>query len=99
MSSYLISSRKQAMPKDILDLNRKHWGVEIMHRDKDMTLGEDRYTNRSDHAPANIFSLTSAALTLLKRISNSPTQAIEFVQDHRDRAITLLTSDINDGFL
>ncbi|WP_419906620.1 hypothetical protein [Hoeflea sp.] len=64
-----------------------------------MSLGEDRYTNRSDHAPAIIFSLTSAALTLLKRISNSPTQAIEFVQDHRDRAITLLTRDINDRFL
>jgi hypothetical protein len=27
-----------------------------MHRDKDVTMGEDRYTNRSDHAPRNIFA-------------------------------------------
>ena len=43
--------------------------------------GKDRYTNRSDHAPRNIFALTSAAITLLKRISKSPTRAIEILQD------------------
>ena len=52
-----------------------------MHRDKDVILGEDRYTNRSDIAPRNIFTLTSAARTLLKRISKSPTRAIETVQE------------------
>jgi len=28
-----------------------------MHRNKDVILGEDGYTNRSDNAPRNIFSL------------------------------------------
>jgi len=44
-------------PKMILDINRGHWGIEIMHRNKDVILGEDAYTNRSDEAPRNIFSL------------------------------------------
>jgi hypothetical protein len=30
-----------------------------MHRNKDVLLGEDGYTNPNDNAPANIFSLTS----------------------------------------
>ncbi len=37
-------------------VNRSHWGIEIMHRDKAVTLGEDGYTNRSDNAPRNVFS-------------------------------------------
>ena len=64
-----------------------------MHRDKDVTLGEDRYTNRSDHATQNIFTLTSDALKLLKRIAKSPTRAIELVQDNRAKTIKLITGD------
>ena len=75
--------------------NRNAWPVSIGI----CTLGEDRYTNRSDHAPANVFTLLSGALALLKRISKSPTKAIETVQDHRDKAITFLTKDINASFL
>ena len=70
-----------------------------MHRDKDVTLGEDRYTNRSDHAPQNIFTLTSGALTLLKRIAKSPTRAIELVQDNRAKTIKLITVDKKLHFL
>ena len=43
---------------------RGHWGIEIMHRDKDVALAEDRYTTRSDHAPA--FSCIDTAQMHLK---------------------------------
>ena len=98
-TTYLISSIKAPTPESILKLNRNHWQIEIMHRDKDVTLGEDRYTNRSDHAPQNIFTLTSGALTLLKRIAKSPTRAIELVQDNRAETIKLITVDKKSHFL
>ncbi len=92
-TTYLISSLVQPAPEDVLLLNRNHWQIEIMHRDKDVTLGEDQYTNRSGHAPRNIFTLTSAALSLLKRISKSPTKATEIVQDHREKAVSFIAND------
>lgn len=61
-------------------------------------MGEDRYTNRSNHAPRNIFTLTSAAITLLKRISKSPTRAIELVQDNRSKAVALIAGDLKKAF-
>jgi predicted transposase YbfD/YdcC len=97
--TYLISSMATATPETILRLNRNHWQIEIMHRDKDVTLGEDRYTNRSDHAPQNIFTLTSGALTLLKRIAKSPTRAIEIVQDNRAKAVAIIAGNKKIQFL
>jgi hypothetical protein len=38
-----------------------------------------------------IFSLTSFALTILKTVSSSPTRAIEYFQDDKNRAIRLLS--------
>ena len=96
---YLITSLAQPTPEYILRLNRKHWQVETMHRDKDVILGEDRYTNRSDNAPRNIFTLTSAARTLLKRISKSPTRAIETVQENRQKAIRFISDPNKNAFL
>lgn len=87
---FLITSLSSTTtPQEILALNRKHWGIEIMHRNKDVTLGEDGYTNRSDNAPANVFSLIGLTLKLLKSISTSPTRAIEIMQDDRKRAIAM----------
>jgi hypothetical protein len=42
-TAYLITSLTQdeASPEYLLNLNRKHWGIEIMHRNKDVMLGED----------------------------------------------------------
>ena len=97
--TYLISSMAGATPETILRLNRNHWQTEIMHRDKDVTMGEDRYTNRSDHAPRNIFALTSTAITRLKRISKSPTSAIELVQDNRAMAVAFIAGDLKTHFL
>jgi len=61
-----------------------------MHRNKDVILGEDGYTNRCDNAPRNIFSLTGFVLKILKFVSHSPTRAIEHFQDNKNRAIHLL---------
>jgi hypothetical protein len=74
-----------------LRVNRGHWGIEIMHRNKDVILGEDSYTNRSDNAPRNIFSLLAFTLKTLKSISSSPTRAIEQFQDDRSKALRLFT--------
>jgi hypothetical protein len=56
---YLIASLPagETAPDALLSANRGHWGIEIMHRSKNVILGEDDYTNRSDNAPRNIFSL------------------------------------------
>ncbi len=40
-TTYLISSISAPTPETILRLNRNHWQIEIMHRDKDVTMGED----------------------------------------------------------
>jgi hypothetical protein len=57
-----------------------------MHRNKDVMLGEDGYTNWLDNAPRNVFSLTSLALKVMRWISPSPTRAIAHFQDNRIRA-------------
>lgn len=88
---YLITSltTRKASPQMLLELSRSHWGIEVMHRHKDFTLGEDGYTNRLDHAPRNISSILAFALRILKTVSPSPTRAIEHFQDNRNRAIRL----------
>ena len=79
----------EASSEALLSANRGHWGIEIMHRNKDVILGEDGYTNRSDDAPRNIFSLIGFALKILKSVSPSPTRAIEQFQDDRNKALRL----------
>ena len=62
---YLVSSLPAATsPQALLGVNRDHWRIEIMHRNKDVILGEDGYTNRCDNAPRNIFSLTGFVLKI-----------------------------------
>ena len=80
-------------------LNRSHWGIEAMHRDKDVCPGEDSDTNRLDNAPRNMFTLTSAARTLLKRIDASPTRVTEIIQNDRNRAIRTLAQGLKTTFL
>lgn len=89
--AYLISSlpAAEAAPEALLRLNQEHWGIEIMHRNKDVILGEDGYTNRSDNAPRNIFSLLAFALKILQSAATSPTRAIELFQDDRNRLLRL----------
>ena len=89
--AWLISSIENPDPGELLACNRRHWAIEIMHRDKDVTLGEDHYTNRLDHAPQNVFTLLSSVRTLLKRHNKSLIKAIEMMQDNREIAIQLIT--------
>jgi predicted transposase YbfD/YdcC len=93
-TAYLITSLTtgEASPEYLLNLNRKHWGIEIMHRNKDVMLGEDGYTNRLDNAPRNVFSLTSFALKVMRTVSQSPTRAIEHFQDKRSRATQMIAA-------
>ncbi len=88
----LITSLTAAVPPQALvSVNRDHWGIEIMPRNKDVILGKDGYTNRCDNAPRNIFSLTGFVLKSLKPVSPSPTRAIEHFQDDRNRAVRLFS--------
>ena len=90
---YLIASLPagETAPEAASLRQRGHWGVEIMRRNKDVILGEDGYTNRSDNAPRNIFSLIGFALKILKSVSPSPTRAIEQFQDDRNKALRLFS--------
>ena len=91
--AYLVTSlpASETSPEALLCANRGHWAIEIMHRNKDVILGEDSYTNRSDNAPRNIFSILGFALKILKSIASSPTRAIEQFQDNRDKALRLFS--------
>ena len=90
---YLITSlpANKTTAEELLKFNRNHWGIEIMHRDKDVILGEDAYTNRSDNAPQNVFTIICFARKILKSVSGSLTRAIELFQDDRNRAIKLFS--------
>jgi hypothetical protein len=44
-----------AAPETLLLANRGHWGVEIMHRNNVVILGENGCANRVDHALATSF--------------------------------------------
>src|SRR5271166_707665 len=53
---YLVSSLPAAAsPQALLGVNRDHWRIEIMHRNKDVILGEDGYTNRRDNGSSKHF--------------------------------------------
>ncbi|HUW80869.1 MAG TPA: hypothetical protein VMV54_08280 [Acidocella sp.] len=85
-------TKDEASPEDLLNLSRKNWGIEIMHRNKDVMLGEEGYTNQFDSAPRNVFSLTGLALKVLCCVSASPTRAIEHFQDNRSRATQMIAA-------
>ena len=95
---YLITSLPGATPKRIMSVNRGHWRIKAMHRDRDVTPGEDRPTNHLDHAPQDIFTLTSATRTVPKRVSNSPTRTIETFRTSRTMAIRFLAKGHNNFY-
>jgi hypothetical protein len=88
---------------------RGHWGIEIMHRNKDAILGEDCYNNRSGNAPRNIFSLIGIALNILKSAPPSPTRPFACSQVDPPRlllnrpdmlilSMTMDRTDVIDGY-
>lgn len=66
-----------------VEADRAHRRIEIMHCDRNLTLGEDRHTNRLDHAPGNILILTG-------RIATSPTRAIKMIRDNQNGTLRTL---------
>lgn len=90
---YLITSLQtdETSPQELLTFNRKHWGIEIMHRNKDVFLREDGCTSRKNNAPHNIFVLHNMVLAIGQSVSLSPTQALEHFQDNKNRAIGLFS--------
>ena len=92
--AWLITSltATAASPQALLIYNRGHWGIENnLHRNKDVTLGQDAYTNRKDHAPRNIFTLHAIVLELVAFFGLSPKIAIERCQDDKNLAIKWLS--------
>ena len=55
-----------------------------------------RDTNRLDHAPQDIFTLTSATPIVPRRIINPPTRAIGTFQTSRTTAIRFLAKGHNN---
>jgi predicted transposase YbfD/YdcC len=72
--AYAISSLPTSMttPKQMLALNRGHWGIENrLHWLKDTLLREDASTVRTKNAPQAIAALRNTALYLLHNIHTS----------------------------
>jgi predicted transposase YbfD/YdcC len=92
-TAWLITSltATEASPKALLTYNRDHWRIENnLHRNKDVTLDEDAYTNRKDQAPRNIFTLNAIVLELAASFGLSPKIAIERCQDDKSLAVAWL---------
>lgn len=67
--TYAVSSldRRRALPKQLEALWRAHWTIENnLHYVRDESMGEDRSTLRSGHAPHTMAALRNAILTLLR---------------------------------
>ena len=55
-------------PRALPSVNRDHWGIAIMQRNKEIILGADGYTTRGDNAPRDVFSLPSFARKIQKPV-------------------------------
>lgn len=67
--SFFITSlsREQANARDLLSLQRGHWGIENrLHWVRDVTMGEDKCRAKSGYIPQNLAAFRNAALTLLR---------------------------------
>ena len=65
---YVITSltSAQASPDDLARLIRDHWGVEVHHRIRDVSFGEDASTSRTGHGPTNLATLRAAVTTAIQ---------------------------------
>ena len=84
---YLICSKENETPENLLRFNREHWAIEIWHRKKDVLLKEDFQTTWKDNSPLNLFALNNLALALLKQIHQSPIRATEWAQKFMGKTI------------
>ena len=65
---YVITSltSTQATPDDLARLVRDHWGVEVHHRTRDVSFGEDDSTSRTAHGPGNLATLRAAVIAAIQ---------------------------------
>jgi predicted transposase YbfD/YdcC len=65
---YVITSLSstQATPDDLARLVRDHWGVEVHHRTRDISFGEDASTSRTGHGPVNLATLRAAVIAAIE---------------------------------
>jgi predicted transposase YbfD/YdcC len=67
--SFFITSlsRERANARDLLSLQRGHWGIENrLHWVRDVTMGEDKCRAKSGYIPQNLAAFRNATLTLLR---------------------------------
>jgi len=64
---YVITSLSsaQATPQDLARLVRDHWTVEVHHRTRDVSFGEDDSTSRTAHGPVNLATLRAAVIAAI----------------------------------
>lgn len=76
----------------LLALKRGHWGIEnLLHRAKDVTLGEDASLVHTGQGPIVIALLRDAALNLLRRSGcQQITSRLRHLSQHPDEAAALL---------
>ncbi|MDQ2829923.1 MAG: ISAs1 family transposase [Chloroflexota bacterium] len=90
---YLITSLtpRRADPARLLALIRGHWSVEVRHRIRDVTFGEDAARLRSGEAPQVMAALRNLALTLIRRAGHTAIAAYRrHLSTHPSKALRLL---------
>jgi len=90
---YLITSLtpRRADPTRLLVLIRGHWSVEVRHRLRDVTFGEDASRLCSGAAPQVMAALRNLALTLIRRAGHTAIAAYRrHLSTHPRKALHLL---------
>lgn len=90
---YLITSLTphHATPVRLLALIRGHWSIEVRHRIRDVTFGEDHSRLRGGEAPQIMATLRNLALTLMRRAGHTAIAAYRrHLSTHPATALRLL---------
>jgi len=90
---YLITSLtpRRAAAARLLTLLRGHWSVEVRHRIRDVTFGEDHSRLRGGAAPQIMAALRNLTLTLIRRTGHTAIAAYRrHLAAHPGKALRLL---------
>ncbi len=90
---YLITSLtpRRATPVRLLALIRGHWSIDVRHRIRDVTFGEDHFRLRGGEAPQIMAALRNLALTLMRRAGHTAIAAYRrHLSTHPATALRLL---------
>ncbi len=92
-TAYLMTSLtpRRADAARLLALVRGHWSVEVRHRIRDVTFGEDHSRLRGGEAPHIMAALRNLALTLIRRTGHTAIAAYRrHLSTHPAKALRLL---------